>query len=327
MKLKYLIIIILFITSCSFNTTDVYQTNRNNLINIQDKINVIDFETSIFSRYSMISTTKDYLIVADNDSPDTVMQIFDKNSFNHIKSFGIKGQGPFEYISIGPIKYDELDNSILITEFAKKEIYSYNLDSLLEISNYILNVKYKLLPIFPSYYYQINDSISLCELIQIDENSCIKSIAKWHMKNNFYEYYDDKDSKIENSSISLAVSRSNKIFAKCYENLDLIRLYDFEGNLLKNIYGPNRNEHDFVNYNLSLFTKDYLFALFIGERIEKNINITKIQVFDINGNYLATLDLKYKIRDFCYDEYTNRLFIFFDDEIQFGYINIDELML
>ena len=49
-------------------------------------------------------------------------------------------------------------------------------------------------------------------------------------------------------------------------------------------------------------------------------------VFDMNGNYIRTLDVGYKMMDFCIDEDNNRAIFAFSDEIQFGYLDLEKLI-
>ena len=53
---------------------------------------------------------------------------------------------------------------------------------------------------------------------------------------------------------------------------------------------------------------------------------TRFLIFDLNGNYLKTLETDYRIVKFCYDKDNNRLIMSLDDEIQFGYLNLDGIL-
>lgn len=49
-------------------------------------------------------------------------------------------------------------------------------------------------------------------------------------------------------------------------------------------------------------------------------------VFDLDGNYLKTLDVGYDILSMCYDDEQNRLIMNFNDDIQIGYLDLDDLI-
>ena len=51
-----------------------------------------------------------------------------------------------------------------------------------------------------------------------------------------------------------------------------------------------------------------------------------INVFDINGEYLKTLYIGYKQTGICYDEENHRLILNFDDDIQFGYLDLEGII-
>jgi len=53
---------------------------------------------------------------------------------------------------------------------------------------------------------------------------------------------------------------------------------------------------------------------------------TKLIIFDLNGDYLKTLDVEYKINDFCFDREKNRIIMSLNDVIQFAYLDIDGLI-
>lgn len=52
----------------------------------------------------------------------------------------------------------------------------------------------------------------------------------------------------------------------------------------------------------------------------------KLLVFDLEGDHLSTLDVGYAILSFCYDAENNRLLFTFDDEIQFGYLDLGNIL-
>jgi predicted RNA-binding protein associated with RNAse of E/G family len=53
---------------------------------------------------------------------------------------------------------------------------------------------------------------------------------------------------------------------------------------------------------------------------------TKFLVFDLEGNYLKTLETGYKICNICYDKKENRILMSLDDQIQFASLELDGLL-
>ncbi|MDR3309440.1 MAG: 6-bladed beta-propeller, partial [Tannerella sp.] len=59
---------------------------------------------------------------------------------------------------------------------------------------------------------------------------------------------------------------------------------------------------------------------------EKDSYATKFFVFDLTGEYIQTIETGYRIGSFRFDKENNRLIMVFDDEIQFGYLELDGLL-
>ncbi len=53
---------------------------------------------------------------------------------------------------------------------------------------------------------------------------------------------------------------------------------------------------------------------------------TKFLVFDMNGNYIQTIETKCQILNFCYDEKNNRIIMSLDDDMQFAYLDLSGLI-
>lgn len=110
-----------------------------------------------------------------------------------------------------------------------------------------------------------------------------------------------------------------------------------DGELKYNVYGPQW-EPEYSNrikyYGPVIFCGDKILALYSGEnRFNKNSARgvvfnwpTKFFVFDMEGNYLKTLETGYKVSCICYDKENNRLLMSLDDEIQFAYLELDGLL-
>ena len=49
-------------------------------------------------------------------------------------------------------------------------------------------------------------------------------------------------------------------------------------------------------------------------------------MFGLNGDYLKTLDVGFQIVSFCYDKDCDRIIMNLDDEIQFGYLDLDKII-
>lgn len=63
-----------------------------------------------------------------------------------------------------------------------------------------------------------------------------------------------------------------------------------------------------------------------GFRDGKSTYPTKFMVFDLEGNYLKTLETGYPIIRFCYDKENERLIMSLDNEMQFAYLDAGTLL-
>lgn len=80
-------------------------------------------------------------------------------------------------------------------------------------------------------------------------------------------------------------------------------------------------------YSKVALAKDKIIASYSGgNKRTDDYYPTKFFVFDIEGNYLKTLDINRKITDFCYDDNSNRIIMSFNDDIQFGYLELNGLI-
>ncbi len=53
---------------------------------------------------------------------------------------------------------------------------------------------------------------------------------------------------------------------------------------------------------------------------------TQFVVFDLEGNYLKTLETGYKIANICYDESNHRIIMNMNDAMQFTYLDVGTLL-
>lgn len=64
-------------------------------------------------------------------------------------------------------------------------------------------------------------------------------------------------------------------------------------------------------------------ASFGRDNFGKDFWSTAFLVFDLDGNYLQTLETGYNISYFCYDNDNNRILMSLNDNIQFAYLDLD----
>jgi hypothetical protein len=141
-----------------------------------------------------------------------------------------------------------------------------------------------------------------------------------------YEHPD-----INKKRIGFAASVENDIYVECYSLHNLMTICSLDGDLKYNIYGRNWNGNSKTNvihhYYAVAFCNDRIIAAYSGGDYDSDEYFpTKFLVFDLNGDYIQTLETGYRILDFCHDEANNRIIMAFDDDIQFGYLELDGLI-
>ena len=86
---------------------------------------------------------------------------------------------------------------------------------------------------------------------------------------------------------------------------------------------PQLTSHAAANMRIG---NDKIFVSYCGEDYARDSFPTKILVFDLEGNYLKTLETGYKISDCCYDSFNNRIILSLNDVVQFAYLDIDGII-
>lgn len=319
------------------STTELYIKSRTNIIKVQDKIQEIMTEEPFISTYSDVYLLNDHLIVKDWKGYDYLIHLFDKNTFKHVKSTGTMGQGPNEIANIGNIFIDEKINKFYVVDQGKLRLLSYDLDSLLTMNDYSSTIKADLTKRnYPSSCYYITDTFSIAKQLSFDENGggAIETCGLWNMRTNEFKkgyiHPSQSTQAINTHSTHFDASESQGIYVMCSRFFDVMTICNLDGTLKYNVYGPNWNDSksNKIHYNMDVcIGGDKIYALYSGaNQNSRDYYPTKILVYDVNGNYLKTLDTGYRILNFCYDEEHHRLILHADDDIQFGYLDLEGII-
>ncbi|MDR1913309.1 MAG: TolB-like 6-bladed beta-propeller domain-containing protein [Clostridiales bacterium] len=327
----------LFIVGCcsctGSNETEKYQGTRKNIIQVRDKVEEIKIEEPLINSFNRLYLMDDYLIIQDLRGLDKLIHLFDKNNFAYIGSIAERGQGPNEITNMGLITIDEAQRSFYVADHGKQKIFSYDLDSVVShASSYTPEVKMEMdEALFPDYYQIVNDSISICRIIQlIGTNDFKPRVGKVNMitgEITFMKYEHPKITDRKRSGVVASIEHG--IYVEYYSEHDLMTICNLNGDLICDVYGPDwditRGPNDY--YKKVIFCGDKIYAKYLGEKggITKEGRsklATKILVFDLQGNYIQTLETGLHINDFCYDKENNRIILSLNDEIQFGYLYI-----
>lgn len=281
----------------------------------------------------------EYLLICDYHSFDKHIYILDKNNFKFITSTAPKGQGPGEIANMGQVVTDENHRRFYVNDHGKQKIFCYHLDSVLADPDYRPTTRMNMNEAeFPSEYHYINDTLCIGAIIKpTGTYGFNKNSARWNMNTGEIKPMPDFHPEIEKKRYNITVSPRHGLCVESYQRHDLLTIRTLAGDLKYNIYGPHweiSTKKKIRYYGEAIFCKDKILVLYLGkDAFSKNPqgdpvgnSPEQIMVFDLNGEYVKTLDLGSPTSSLCYDEAGNRLILSMNDEIQFGYLELDGLI-
>lgn len=260
MKTSYLSLLVLLLLGCKNNSsTDIYVKSRNNIIKVQDKIVEVLTEEPFISTYSDVHLLNDHLIVKDWKGYDYLIHIFNKNTFEHVKSTGTIGQGPNEIANIGNIFTDKRKNNFYVVDQGKLQLLSYNMDSLLAMDDYRFTIKANITKKnYPSSCHYMTDTFSIAKQLSFAENGggAIESCGQWNMLTGEFKkgyiHPTQSTKAINTHSTHFEASEEQGIYVMCSRFYDVMTICNLDGTLKCNVYGPNweNNKTDKMHYNM-----------------------------------------------------------------------------
>ena len=335
-RVLFLLLIIVVGFGCiKKNTTEKHQNTRNNKVDMHISVKDICTNDILIGNIARLYTIDDYLFILDADSKKNLLHIFDIHNFKYIASGIRKGRGPGEITNAGSFVCDESHHKFLLPDYGKNTIFEYDLNKFLaNPDNYTPKAKINLSKKqFPSRLQYLNDSIYIGTIITPTGNSGYnQSIAKWNINTGEFIPQPYEHSEIQKKRILFAASEKENLYVEAYQRYDLLTICDLDGNLKWNVYGPewsttlNANTPHFFG-KPSFCNGKIVVAYSGGDYHDQDAYYpTMFHIFDLEGNYLKTLDVGYKISDYCYDAENNRLIMALNDVIQFAYLDLDGII-
>lgn len=342
MKIAYALSTILILVSCSKHSNqEKYQKHRNNVIDVSNQLIDTKLDTKLmFGAQTVLHVIKDYLIVCDHQNPEKGIHLFNKNTFEYITSTGLKGHGPGEIVRYGHIGIDNENGLFYVTDFGKMTAFKFVLDSVLINPNYMPSEDFSIIKdLFPATFAFVNDSIIVGNGLDIIDNRNFNStLVRYNIRTEVIEKIGKPNPDIDtkNRSTYFSLSREQAICVETFADYDLMTIRDLEGNTIKHVHGPQWGEKEraFQYYSIVSILNDKIVAAFLGEQgvvlddvqQQKSVFPTKLLIFDINGEYLKTLETGGDIFYFCADPDNDRIILsFYDRENQFAYIDLNKL--
>jgi hypothetical protein len=337
-KLTLVISLCIFLgISCqNKKSTDKYQKKRNNVINVKNDI--VDIKTNILFGYAQLDIIDNVLIATEAfPDGDRGIHLFDKNTYEYITSTAIIGKGPGEVARQGGTETDAKNRNFWVSDHGKMVMWKFSLDSVLNSSNYKPKENRALSSeLFIERYGFLNDSITIGKAVRLLPGGGFNmAMVKYNFNTDYTELfgYEHPLAIDKKSNSRFEISPENEIYVNAYVFCDLLTICNLDGTLKYNIYGPgwmknkdNKNSY----YNGVNISGKYIVTLYNGGaniimdqyNRQKGNYPTKFLIFDLEGNYLKTLETGHKIAFFCLDEENSRIIVYFDDrENPLGYIS------
>ena len=341
--MKYLIILfcsLFLLNGCKQNSNSkkFYNANDKNIA-VKNQLHNIKIDSVIISNFGKPYILNQYLIISDYKSPDKLIHILDKNTFNHLTSVGNRGQGPGEIANMGILIPDSKRNTFYVIDHGHQALLSFPMDSIFFNPLYTPSKKTDINPMeFPFQMQYVSDTLSYASFMKVlNPGDYIPAVAKWNMqtgKADFMKY--NGHPKIKKKRVSFAASAEHNLYAEVYWYHDLITLCDLDGNLKCCLYGEKWNADKSSKegyYDDIIFCNNKIVASYWGDirMYTKNGQQSvhqpdKLIIFDLAGNHLATLNIGLPIVAFCFDKENNRIIFSFDDEFQFAYLDLDGII-
>ena len=340
LHLLFCFFIFIVFSSCkNYSQKDIWQKERNNIINVHKHIVEIPMEEVMIGASVKICLLDSVFIVGDGRGYDKLIHLFNKNTFKYLTSTTTLGQGPKEITQLGEIVPNEKEGKFYVFDSGKQRIHSFDLDSLLNNPNYVFTTKAKLDgKIYPSFCHYMADTFSIVKLLDFSEGrGASETCGKWNMLTGKfvagYKHPIAQKGRLRTAAYEFVGSKKDSIYVMCSRFHDLMIICNLDGSLKCNVYGPNWDEDmpktRTYHYNMDVeIGGSKIFALYSGKELRppKEGYPTQILIFDIDGNYLKTLETGYQILKLCYDEECHRLILFSYDDIQFGYLDLEGII-
>lgn len=226
-------------------------------------------------------------------------------------------------------------------DYGKMKIFRFDMDSVLSDNSYMPTAFFNLnKELFPVSYGLVKDSLIIGTALDvIDSRNFNSVVVSCNLNTGEIKKLSHPHPEIpaKNLTTFFALSEEHNMYVEAYQRNDLLTIHDLDGNLRHNVYGPawGSKEKDVRHFYLVKTMNDIIVASYSGEerfeiddqqRPSPNLP-TKFILFNMEGDYLKTLETSHGISRFNVDPDDNRLYIYFEDrEESFAYLDLSDIM-
>jgi hypothetical protein len=199
------------------------------------------------------------LIVADKGT-NFLAKAYTLDSLKLIKYFVKKGEGPNEQLSIFHLQYDPLAKCLNVSDFYKRRIFNYAIDSIISSSITTLpinNINFREMTLNKPVF------ISANKILDLRDNSQGDSIGVFNFYNDSgaitgitgkyppIEKQYEKHQLWDVFAAGLNKSTDGSTIIVNYFNTDYLELYDTTGRLVKRVQGPDISYPDYRSQSVA----------------------------------------------------------------------------
>lgn len=320
------------------NIRYVHFSPESNVINVADSITFVKLD-EVMGTVDL--SAFDTLMVVRERFPadDRFLHIYDIRSFEHLAHIGKIGKGPNEVILPGYIN-SHIDSSSFWLWDADREIqWRYHLDSMLVDPNYQPSEFVKLDIIMPICRFAMTDDSTFLGMAFIPTSTSTfrTDMVKFNTHSGKVAHYGYQHEGLSDrhSNSLFAMSLRENVYVQAHVYCQLLSIFNADGSLRCDVVGDDYGDdiQDGRDYfGRVLITGNLIVVGYNGEdsfRLDKYKRMettcpTKLLVFDLDGNHLATIETGNEIVSFCIDESNNRVICYFNGcENPLGYFNFD----
>ncbi len=186
----------------------------------------------------------DSLLFIRNAYDDSLfLSIYNKNTFQHIKSFCRRGKGPNEMVYIGRWSFDKEKGILWVIDFKKTSLWGFDIDSLLKFPDYKPKIKISL----PSKLYPLMGLTNYnSELFAVSDPHGEVQLFFFNRKGEEVRVLEKMDIKDFDDSFFSDLTRThNRIHSEkekmvmVYRYFDRMIIYDLKSKLFTEVIGPD----------------------------------------------------------------------------------------
>lgn len=320
------ILLTLFLQSCKMRS---YTADS---IVCDDIIKEITPKNLLIGKNADISVADSLVAICDYRSVDSIVHLFNAKDYMYVKSFGKFGPGPKEILRPGQLAYDRDKKEFYIFDYGQHHVVAFELDSIMLDRDYSPVVKHKFSTktAFPDRYVHINDTLGYARSITPGKTrGFTQGIGKFNLSKFEMSPFGNPEEKCYENRSLFSVSEQKGLLAEACSTQDLLLIYNFDGDLVARIEGPefsNESDRNHTFFSGVEFAGNLIMCPYSGDKTGKEFYGSNLVIFDGNGKYVKTLNLGKKIVDLTYNPVRESVIFVFDDEMQIGEILIKDMI-